>query len=514
MEDRMTQADVLIVGAGPTGLVLALWLTRLGVRVRIIDKTAEPGTTSRALAVQARTLELYRQLDLADAVVAKGHQVPAVNLWVKGESTARISFGSVGSDLTPYPFLHIFPQDQHERLLIERLEAFGVRVERRTELVRFAEESNRVTARLRGPDGQEVDCAAAYIAGCDGARSIVRETIGTGFPGGTYRQLFYVADVEAAGPALNGELHVDLDEADFLGVFPLARQGQARLIGTVRDERAGRADTLTFEDVSDRAISHLKVEVKKVNWFSTYHVHHRVTEHFRKGRAFLLGDAAHIHSPAGGQGMNTGIGDAINLAWKLAAVVAGRAGDNLLDSYEAERIGFARRLVATTDRIFSFTTAEGKVADILRTRVAPVLVPMAAAFDAVREFMFRTVSQITLNYRHGPLSRGEAGHVHGGDRLPWVRIDGADNFATLAAINWQVHVYGSASAALAAWCAAHNVPLHVFGWRPEYELAGLARDALYLLRPDTYVALADGSGAADALARYFTDLGIQPAPLR
>jgi hypothetical protein len=139
---------------------------------------------------------------------------------------------------------------------------------------------------------------------------------------------------------------------------------------------------------------------------------------------------------------------------------------------------------------------------------------MAAAFDAVREFMFRTVSQITLNYRHGPLSRGEGGHVHGGDRLPWVRIDGVDNFATLAAIDWQVHVYGSANPALAAWCAAHNVPLHVFGWRPESELAGLARDALYLLRPDTYVALADGAGDADALARYFTDLGIEPGPQR
>jgi hypothetical protein len=136
---------------------------------------------------------------------------------------------------------------------------------------------------------------------------------------------------------------------------------------------------------------------------------------------------------------------------------------------------------------------------------------MAAAFGAAREFMFRTVSQITLNYRHGPLSRGEAGHVHGGDRLPWVRTDGADNFAALAAMDWQVHVYGSASAALAAWCAAHNVPLHIFGWRPEYEMTGLARDALYLLRPDTYVALADSSGSADALARYFADLGIQLA---
>jgi 2-polyprenyl-6-methoxyphenol hydroxylase-like FAD-dependent oxidoreductase len=445
-------------------------------------------------------------------VIENGHQVPAVNLWVKGEAAARLSFESVGSRLTPYPFLHIFPQDQHERLLIERLQALGIAVERRTELVRFTDEGNSITARLRGPDGQEHECKASYIAGCDGARSIVRDIIGTGFPGGTYRQIFYVADVEAAGPALNGELHVDLDEADFLGVFPLAGQGRARLIGTVRDERADRADSLTFEDISDRAITHLKVQVTKVNWFSTYHVHHRVTQHFRKGRAFLLGDAAHIHSPAGGQGMNTGIGDAINLAWKLAAVVAGRASDALLDSYEAERIGFARRLVATTDRVFSFATSQGKIADFLRTRLAPILIPRAVAFEPVREFMFRTVSQIKLNYRGGPLSCGLAGHVHGGDRLPWAPADGADNFAPLATMDWQVHVYGSASAELAAWCAARDVPLHVFGWRSEYEKAGLARDALYLLRPDTYVALADASGAASALDSYFRDQGIKLAP--
>jgi 2-polyprenyl-6-methoxyphenol hydroxylase-like FAD-dependent oxidoreductase len=505
----MKQSDVLIIGAGPTGLVLALWLTKLGVKVRIIDKTAEPGTTSRALAVQARTLELYRQLDLADAVVEHGHKVPAVNLWVKGEPAARLPFENIGSDLTPYPFLQIFPQDQHERLLSERLEALGVSVERRTELAGFTDEGERVIARLQGPEGREETCEANYIAGCDGARSLVRETIGTGFPGGTYRQLFYVADVEAAGPALDGELHVDLDEADFLAVFPLAGKGRARLIGTVRDERADHADTLKFEDVSGRAITKLKVNVQKVNWFSTYHVHHRVTEHFRKGQAFLLGDAAHIHSPAGGQGMNTGIGDAINLAWKLAAVLAGHASDKLLDSYEAERIGFARRLVATTDRVFSFATAEGRIADILRTRVAPVLFPKVIAFEAVREYIFRTVSQITLNYRSGPLSVGSAGHVHGGDRLPWVPIDGKDNFESLAAMTWQVHVYGSASAELAAWCASHDVPLHVVSWRPEHEAAGLARDAIYLLRPDTYVALADTSSTPDALDRYCADHGIR-----
>src|SRR5262249_23603841 len=162
-------------------------------------------------------------------------------------------------------------------------------------------------------------------------------------------------------------------------------------------------------------------------WFSTYHVHHRVTQHFRKGRVFLAGDAAHIHSPAGGQGMNTGIGDAINLAWKLAAALNGRASDALLDSYEAERIGFARRLVATTDRVFTFASAEGKLADFVRTRIAPLVIPAAYSFEAVRRFAFRTVSQTMLNYRGGPLSEGAAGDVHGGDRLPWAVVDGSDN---------------------------------------------------------------------------------------
>jgi 2-polyprenyl-6-methoxyphenol hydroxylase-like FAD-dependent oxidoreductase len=504
----MARSDVLIVGAGPTGLVLALWLSKLGAKPRIIDKTAEPGTTSRALAVHARTLELYRQLDLADAVIARGHKVPAVQLWVRGAPKARVSFEEIGSALTPYPFLHIFPQDEHERLLIARLAALGVTVERRTELLSFREEGGGVTARLRAPDGREETCEAAYIAGCDGARSIVRETIGTGFAGGTYRHLFYVADVEASGPAVNGELNADIDEADFLAVFPLADKGRVRLIGTVRDERADRADTLTFDDVGRRIIEDLKVEVKRVNWFSTYHVHHRVTQHFRKGRAFLLGDAAHVHSPAGGQGMNTGIGDAINLAWKLNEALTGRAGDALLDSYEQERIAFARRLVHTTDRGFMLATAQGRLAEIIRTRVMPIVFPALARLGFFREFMFRTVSQVMINYRKCALSEGRAGDVRGGDRLPWVKVEGRDNYDSLNAMAWQVHVYGAAGSALASWCLEHGLPLHEFAWRAQYHEAGLAQDALYLIRPDGYVALAEPSGAADVLQRYFAQRGI------
>ncbi|EJL99679.1 2-polyprenyl-6-methoxyphenol hydroxylase-like oxidoreductase [Pseudomonas sp. GM102] len=506
----MNRSDVLIIGAGPTGLVLALWLSKLGIRVRIIDKTSTPGTTSRALAVQARTLELYSQLDLSDAVVQNGHKVAAANFWVKGEPVARLPLSTIGEGLTPYAFLEIYPQDEHERLLIERLEAFGITVERDTELQSFEETGDGITARLRLPDGQQETCQACYLAGCDGARSIVRKTLDTGFPGGTYQQIFYVADVQARGPTFNGELHVDLDEADFLAVFPLSDEGRARLIGTVRDERADRAETLQFEDVSSRAIEHLKVQIDQVNWFSTYRVHHRVADHFRTGRAFLLGDAAHVHSPAGGQGMNTGIGDAINLAWKLATVLSGGATTKLLDSYETERIAFARRLVATTDRVFSFVTSDGPIADLVRIRVAPFLIPKMISFEAAREFLFRTVSQTTLNYRGMPLSEGVAGHVHGGDRLPWAHDGEGDNFESLKDPSWQVHVYGDTSDEMIAWCTEHHLPLQVFDWRPAFETVGLARNGFYLLRPDTYVAIADYSADPKVIERYFRDRGIRP----
>ncbi len=496
----MKRSDVLIVGAGPTGLVLALWLSRMGVRVRIIDKTDSPGTTSRALAVQARTLELYRQLDLTSALLEQGHKVPGINLWVRGERATRVPFDTIADGLTPYgPF--IFPQDQHERLLIERLAAAGVSVERHTELVRFYEIGDTVTATLRGPDQEEEICEAAYLAGCDGARSIVRQGMATGFPGGTYQQLFYVADIDATGPALDGELHIDLDEADFLAVFPLKGTGRARLIGTVRGERAAHPDTLTFGDVSLRAIQNMKVQVGAVNWFSTYRVHHRVTEHFRKGRAFLLGDAAHIHSPAGGQGMNTGIGDAINLAWKLKSVLARTASDRLLETYESERRAFARKLVATTDRGFTLATAEGRTADFIRMRIVPIILPALFKLEASREFLFSAVSQIVIAYRDSAISAGKAGAIQGGDRLPWAKTPNSDNFDTLATTDWQLHVYGTLSPGLQAWCKP-RLAVHVFEWAQVHETAGFARDAMYLVRPDAYIALAATEQDPALIERY------------
>ena len=506
----MKRSEVLIIGAGPTGLVLALWLSKMGVKVRIIDKSDGPGTTSRALAVQARTLELYRQLDLTAELLERGHKVPGINLWVRGERATRVPFDTIADGLTPYgPF--VFPQDQHERLLIERLAALGVSVERHTELVRFYEIADTVTATLRGADGQEEICEASYLAGCDGARSIVRQGMATGFPGGTYQQLFYVADINASGPALDGELHIDLDDADFLAVFPLQGSGRARLIGTVRGERAAHPDTLTFADVSVRAIQNMKVQVGSVNWFSTYNVHHRVTDHFRKGRAFLLGDAAHIHSPAGGQGMNTGIGDAINLAWKLKCILAGTASDRLLDTYESERRAFALKLVATTDRGFTLATAEGRTADFMRMRIVPIIVPVLFRLEAAREFMFSAVSQIVIAYRDSAISAGKAGAIHGGDRLPWAKSANSDNFDSLATTDWQLHVYGTLSAALKAWCAS-RLAVRVYDWTDAHDTAGFAKNAMYLVRPDAYIALAATEQDPALIERYLAghDLRLPP----
>ncbi len=496
----------MIVGAGPTGLVLALCLAHLGVRVRIIDKTDKPGTTSRALGVHARTLEFYRQLGIAEAVVASGIKAGGVNLWVKGAKAARLPLLEIGRGQTAFPFVLMYPQDEHEKLLIGKLAEQGVHVERSTELLRFVQHDDRVRAVLKRPDGAEEAFEGAFLAGCDGASSTVRQVLTVQFPGGTYSHIFYVADVEASGAPTDNELHIDLEEADFLGVFPLTRKGHVRVIGSVRDEDAGQRDRLTFDDVRGQALRNLKLEVSRENWFSTYHVHHRVAQKFREGRVFLLGDAAHVHSPVGAQGMNTGIGDAVNLSWKLAAVVTGTATEAILDSYESERMGFAKRLVATTDRAFSFVTNRSALAARMRTRVLPFILPRVFAIRWFGRFMFRTLSQIGIRYRGSALSAGSAGGVHGGDRLPWFNPpNGEDNHASLSGLAWNVHVYGEPPAGIEEACGELNLPLRVFAWRLEMKDAALAAGAVYLVRPDGYVALADARCTPRRLRRYFEE---------
>ena len=495
---------VLIVGAGPTGLVLALGLARRGVRFRIIDEHDAPGRESRALAVHARTLEFYRQFGFGDAVVAAGTEIRSVNLFENGERVGGFSVADMGVGLSPYPFVLDFPQDEHERFLTDRLRELGVEVERGVRLDRHVEKDGSVEAVLvHGGAEEQVRCD--WLCGCDGARSRVREGLGVGFAGGTYQHFYYVADVRL-GAGNNDQLYLALGNDEFALRMPSRKGAMCRLIGFAPDRPEG-APSVTFADVQPVAERLLQARVEELNWFSTYKVHHRVASHFRVGRCFLAGDAGHLHSPTGGQGMNTGIGDAINLGWKLADVVRGRADLTLLDSYEPERIAFARRLVATTDRAFKAIVAEGWVGSFVRSVLMPHVVPAVTSFGGGRRLFFRTLSQIMIAYPDSALSEGRAGAVNAGDRLPWVPE--TDNFAPLSSLDWQLHIYGEAPVKLAHVAAERSLSLHSFAWSDAAAAAGLARDAAYLVRPDGHVGLAMRVPDAAVLRRYIDRHGLR-----
>jgi 2-polyprenyl-6-methoxyphenol hydroxylase-like FAD-dependent oxidoreductase len=502
------RTQVLIVGAGPTGLALALWLARLGVRVRIVDRDAGPGETSRAFAVQARTLELYDQLGLAERLEHGGRPLAALNVHDQRKAIARIPLGDFGRGLSPFPFILILQQDRHEKLLLAPLAEAGVEVERDTELIDVADDGEKVRARLKTPTGADEFCEADFLCGCDGVHSTVRELIGSQFSGGTYPRTFYVADAIARGAMADGEVHYAFAGADLCRVFPLAGEGRVRLIGRVSRAAETSGAQANFSDVASQVFDATGLEIDAVEWFSNYLVHHRIATRFRKGRVFLLGDACHTHSPAGSQGINTGVGDAVNLAWKLSAALGSPAAEALLDTYETERMGVARAVVRTTDLAFGMQVDPGGLMRAVRlalARLAPGVMRLAPA----RELFFRIVSQLAVGYRGGPLSAGRAGRIAGGDRLPWVSHgDQADNFQPLHTPVWQAHVYGEARADLRRACTARSLPLHVFTWTPAARRQGLAKDALYLIRPDGYVGLASPNQDCEPLLRYMERFGL------
>jgi 2-polyprenyl-6-methoxyphenol hydroxylase-like FAD-dependent oxidoreductase len=504
----MTAPDtqVLIVGSGPTGLTLALWLKRLGVDIRIIDKGSGPGETSRALAVQARTLEFHRQIGIVEDVLSAGVKLKRLTMRTPKGVAAELALGDFGLGVTRYSFAFALPQDIHERVLLGHLEQAGVTVERETELVDFEDHGDGVTVKLRNSDVVSF-ARIDYLAGCDGAHSAVRHGMKLGFPGGTYDQSFYVADVKGHGPVTHEGLDIVLGAYGFALIMPVRQSGSLRLIGVV-PKRFEAEPELTFEMIREDVERDSGVEVEAVNWFSSYRVHHRVADHFRKGRVFIAGDAGHIHSPAGGQGMNTGMGDAVNLAWKLAAVLQKRAKPELLDSYEPERIAFAHSLIKGTDQAFRLVSGRSWLSDIWRRFVMPNILARLLKTKFGSRFFFGLISQTRINYRGSALSRGKAGSVEGGDRLPWV--ESVENFAPLSSLDWQVHVYGETKAPFAKRVAASGIPLHQFDWTEAMGKAGLVRDAAYLLRPDGHVGLATESQDAEAFTSYIAELGIKP----
>lgn len=514
-----SDTDVLIVGAGPTGLMLANQLVRHGVRTTIIDRHAGPAIESRALGVQARTLEIYSHLGIADQAVALGTRATGASIWSGGRRRARVRLSDTGQRVSPYPYLLILGQDDNERLLGEALNKLGLTVRWSTELASLTQEPGHVTATIRNADGSTSDLTASWVAGCDGVRSTVRSACGIPFEGAPYEQVFFVADTEMAGPMVPGQLNVYLWRGGFHLFFPMRGDDHWRIAGILPAQLRDRND-LTFESVipSVREQAGAAVTFRRCGWFSTYRIHHRRAARFRADRCFVLGDAAHTHSPVGAQGMNTGLQDAYNLGWKLALVVKGRAAPGLLDSYEAERLPVAVRLLSTTDRGFSLVVADARLPSLFRTHVLPNIMDLATRFGWVQKLAFRTISQTGIRYRRSALSVTHGGIADGapraGDRFPWLRLrfqSGRpldDVFAAHDDTRFNLMTFGQAAPqgaqdALGDLLRIHEVPDDAANEAVLSE-ASIPRPSFYLVRPDGYIGLCGTRLEVQALARYAT----------
>ena len=512
--------DVLIVGAGPTGLMLANQLGRRGVRAMIIDRHSGPAQQSRAMAVQARTLEIYSKMGIIDQALALGSPGTGANMWANGKWTARIPLGDIGKSLSPFPFVLALGQDDNERIMGAKLRDYGVGVEWNTELVALDQQSEHVDVTLKQPDGSLRRIRAAWVAGCDGARSAVRELSGITFPGAPYEHIFFVADTEATGPMKPRELNVYLWQDGFHLFFPMRGKDRWRVIGILPKALRTRND-LKFEDLTSdiRREAGAELSFKECSWFSTYRIHHRCAERFRDRRCFLLGDAAHVHSPAGGQGMNTGLQDAYNLGWKLALVVKGQADAALLDSYEEERVPVANRLLRTTDRIFMLLVSDSWFAGLFRTRILAKIAARAMTIERVRTLAFRTISQIGIRYRRSPMSQTLASFPKGapaaGDRFPWVqlklRANGPldDLFQALDDTRFNLLVIGQPAPAAATPDFSELIRVHGIPDDPvnanELSRVRITGPAFYLLRPDGHIGLAGTRLEEAAVTRYLAD---------
>jgi len=514
------ETDVLVVGAGPTGLMLANQLVRRGVRVRIIDRHAGPARESRALGVQARTLEIYSHLGIADQAVALGKRADGAVVWAQGRRAARLPLGNIGRDISPYPYLLVLGQDDNERLLGDALRARGLAVQWNTELVGLAQDTDHVTATLRSPDGTTSKVTVPWLAGCDGARSSVRELNGIAFEGAPYQHVFFVADVQMTGSMAPDVLNVFLWRSGFHLLFPMRGTDHWRIVGILPPHLRGR-DDLTFEDTIPalRQEAGAGLSFQGCNWYSTYRIHHRRAARFHDRRCFLLGDAAHIHSPVGGQGMNTGLQDAYNLAWKLALVVSGRAGTGLLQSYQDERLPVANHLLKRTDRLFSLIVSDSWLAGLVRTRVMPRIMGLALRTAAMQRVVFRTISQTGIRYRSSPLSEALAGlpedGPRAGDRFPWLRLKFRSNgptedlFAQLDDTRFNLILFGQPSPSdgipdLGDLLRIHEVPSDPANDR-ELARVEIPRPSFYLLRPDGHVGLAGTHLDAAAVTRYASE---------
>lgn len=524
--------QVLVVGAGPVGLTLACELVRRGVKTRVVDACRVPADRSRALGVQARTLEALDAMGIAEVFVAAGRKIHGVNFYADGGRLAHVSTDDIDS---PYSYILSLPQSETERLLGEHLVSLGAGVEREVTLAALAQDGDGVTATLTHAGGRSELARVAWLVGCDGSHSAVRHALGLPFEGVPYEESFVLADVRIKWELPDDEAHAFISPDGAMAAFPLPK-GLWRLVG--------EADLAapTVDDVARilRERGGPKATVTDGGWVAPFRIHRRIVPRYREGRVFVAGDAAHIHSPVGGQGMNTGMQDAYNLAWKLALVVAGAAREGLLDSYDAERRPIAASTLVGTDLATKVVTLRNPVAREVRNRLGAML----GGLEIVQKRLLAQASEIAVGYRGSPIVDehrasvaratvgkrvgeqptladwvGFGGAPHPGDRAPDVAVDDAvtafsllrhtgstlllfdgaaptpEGYANLADIarrveeRWGAHVK--------PWIVVPRRarPPELAGQEPVlldpkaalHRRYGAGSECLYLLRPDGYV---------------------------
>lgn len=505
-QDKAT--EVLIVGAGPTGLMMACQLALRGISFRIIDIKDHPTNYSGALFIQARSIEIFNQLGLAQTAIHQGVIASEIKLLFPGNKTFSILINNIGQSLSQFPFLLMLEQSKTEQILADFIKNYGYAVERNTELLHFKQAYGEVSAILKLPDGNEEKLKTRYLIAADGGHSTVRELLAIPFLGSTRPVSLFVTDCEAEMPS--DAICFSFTNTATTGFFSLS-EGKWRIDGTLSEELETQG-SLTFGDIaSDFAKrTRMKVKLHHPHWFSVFHSHQRYASSFQQNRCFLAGDAAHIHSPVGAQGMNTGLQDACNLAWKLALVIQNKSKESILNTYASERISIAKNGIRSTDKVFKWVTSQHIFIKSIRVYIVPLILKLILPFlkrqRVIRHFFFRKISEIGIHYRGSPLSyHASLGNFPAcaprpGDRLPYIVYNEDD-----VSVNIQEKAKGTGFHLFAftkgmsfveiqevAEKYAHILTFESIHFSSEtshlFERLGIKNSGYYLIRPDMYIA--------------------------
>jgi 2-polyprenyl-6-methoxyphenol hydroxylase-like FAD-dependent oxidoreductase len=505
-----SSTGVLIAGAGPPGLMMACQLALRGTPFRIIDKNDRHITGSGALIIHARTLEYFEQLGIARKAIEQGILARKINIVFHGKKYFNLPIDKMGKDITRYPGLLLLEQSKTEQLLISVLEAYGHEVERKTELLEFTNYTEGCTNIVKLPDGKQTVIKSQYLVAADGAHSMIREKLRIPFAGNTYDMSLFCYDGKPEFDVPPNEICFTFTDHGSTGLFPL--QGDRwRIDGTIPADLRQKEE-IVFGDIADRFAqkNHLRIKLVTPEWFSVFHSHQQYAGAFGYGRCFMIGDAAHVFSPIGAQGMNTGLQDACNLAWKLSMVLKGLLNEGILDTYHEERQPIAKKIATSTDRIFLLITKNHSFSKKIRLGILPWMLdktlPLIEKKKVFSDYLFKGISEPAVNYRKSPLSAAASfGYFPSsapkpGDRLPnlefriagrKITAQGVSDFKRFHAFVFSKEYFPDEF--LEYLTSAEHLISHEFiafdsGTAVAYHLFGIRAAGCYLVRPDMYIA--------------------------